>query len=51
MMMVILSEPDEGYSRNASFALHVIYYICFSYFKETRTVFTFKLYPFDLTGI
>jgi hypothetical protein len=39
MMKVILSEPDEGYSRIASSALHLIYYICFFYFKETRTVF------------
>ena len=33
--------------------LHYIWYTTygFFYFKETRTVFTFILYPFDLTGI
>jgi hypothetical protein len=43
-MMVILSEPDEGYSRNASSALHLIYYICFFFILKKLEQFSHLYY-------
>ena len=44
MMMVILSEPDEGYSRNASSALHLIYYICVLFILKELEQFSHLYY-------
>jgi hypothetical protein len=60
LVKVILSVNDDGYFEWTWWRLFQKRIICttfdilhmfFFYFKETRTVFTFILYPFDLTGI